>query len=345
MRYLLATKLKEIMYNQFISQKVNPDSAYHVCESLVQTSLRGVDSHGINLFPHYCRVATTKRININPKFEILKRSPSSALFDAVNAFGHHACAVATELAIKLAKQTGSAVVTVKNSSHFAAAAYYALMAAENDCIGFIFTNADSLVKAHGGITSYFGTNPICMAAPMEGESPFCLDMATSAISWNKINNYRRTNTPLDQNLAFDAEGNTVTDPHQARSLAPSGGYKGFGLGMMVEILCSLLTNGPFAQELVPMYQCLESPRYISHCIFVLDISTLTDTTLFKKGLASMASKIRSLPPETTDIPVMIPGDPEKQAFIIRSQRGIPINNSIFNEFLELNSKFHEALYE
>jgi len=343
MKYLFAQKLKEIMYNQLISQNVHKDSAYHVCEALVQASLRGVDSHGINLFPHYCRVANTPRININPTFKILKQSPSSALFDAVHAFGHHACAEATTLAIQLAKRTGAGTVAVKNSTHFAAAAYYALMAAENDCIGFAFTNADSLVKAHGGVTSYFGTNPICMTAPMEGETPFCMDMATSAISWNKVNNYRRTNTLLAPNLAFDAEGNSVTYPHKARSLAPAGGYKGFGLGMMVEILCSMLTGGPFAKELIPMYQHLESQRSISQFILVLDISAFTEISSFKKRLTSMATQVRSLPAETSDAPVMVPGDPEKQVFVVRSQHGIPVDDFKFDEFCEINVTFQKAL--
>jgi ureidoglycolate dehydrogenase (NAD+) len=343
MQYLFAPKLREIMYDQFISQDVHENSAYHVCEALIQTSLRGVDSHGINLFPHYCRVAATSRININPTFKILKQGPSSAVFDAVHAFGHHACAEATSLAIKHSKQTGTGAVAIKNSSHFAAAAYYALMAAENDCIGFAFTNADSLVKAHGSVTSYFGTNPMCMTAPMEGESPFCLDMATSAIAWNKVRNYRRTNTALAPNIVFDADGNTVTDPHQARSVAPTGGYKGFGLGMMVEILCSMLAGGPFARELVPMYQNLESKRNISHFVFVLDISAFTEVAHFKQMLANMAAQIRSLPAESPDTPVMIPGDPEKRAFAIRSQYGIPIDTSKFDEFLEISVKFKEAL--
>ncbi len=162
-----AGKLAALMAAELAKRHIDPESNQHVVASLVQTSLRGVDSHGINLFPHYCRAAEAGRINSRPHISISRTGPSTAVMDADH---------------------------VRNSTHFGAAAYFGLIAAERDCLGFAFTNADALVKAFGAKEAFFGTNPICFTAPLQNESPFCLDMATSLVSWNKINNYRRENS-------------------------------------------------------------------------------------------------------------------------------------------------------
>lgn len=128
-----------------------------------------------------------------------------------------------------------------NSSHFGAAAYCGLMAAEHDMIGISLTHADALMLATGGIRA-FRTNPICVTAPVEGEGPFCLDMATTTITWNKVKMHRERNAPLAPGLAADGKGESTTDPHIAESLFPIGGYKGFGLGMVVDILCGLMSG-------------------------------------------------------------------------------------------------------
>ena len=244
MIYFDSQRLKPLMILILKDKGVNQDSIHHVVSSLIDTSLRGVDSHGINLFPHYCRELDAGRINKNPHFQINQTAVSTASMNADHGFGYHAGVVAMDKAIELAKNTGMGAVSVKDSSHFGAAAYFGLRAAEKDCLGFAFTNADDLVKAHGGKESFFGTNPICFTAPMNSEEPFCLDMSTSVVSWNKIQNYRQSNESIPLGWAFDENGCEVTDPHKAKTLNPIGGYKGFGLGAMVDILCALLADGP-----------------------------------------------------------------------------------------------------
>ena len=173
----------------------------------------------------------------------------TALLDADHALGHHAGAVAMDQAIEFAKRSGIGAVAVKNSTHFGAAAYIGLRAPAHDCLGFASTNADALVKAHGAREAFFGTNPVCFTAPLEREEPFCLDMATSLVSWNKVVNRRRENSPIPASWAFDASGTPVTDPNRAVTLNPAGEYKGYGLGMMVDILCGILSGGPVGREI------------------------------------------------------------------------------------------------
>ncbi len=345
MRHFNAEKLSMLMESELTARNVDPDSIHHVIASLILTSLRGVDSHGINLFPHYCRAVSARRINGRPRIAVEVTGRATATVDADHAFGHHAGAVAMERAICLARESGMGAVSVRNSTHFGAAAYFALMAPEQDCLGFAFTNADALVKASGAREAFFGTNPICFTAPMANEGPFCLDMATSLVSWNKINNYRREDRQIPANWAFDAEGCSVTDPHAARSLNPAGEYKGFGLGMMVDILCAVLAGGLISKDVKAMYAppLDNNKRGVSHFFLALDIRRFVEPSLLKSSVQSMAERVRSLSPLRQDDMVMVAGDPEKQAFLRRSTEGIPVDEVKLTEFLEINPAFGEVL--
>jgi len=345
MVFLDRTRLAERMRRALAALQVTPISIDHVVNSLVMTSLRGVDSHGVNLFPHYCRAVGSGRINPQPQMRFEDTAASTAILDADHAFGHHAGALAMDHAVEMARTTGMASVAVRNSTHFGAAAYFSQRAAERDCIGFAFCNADALVKAHNSRESFFGTNPICFAAPMADEGPFSLDMATSLAAWNKVGNAQRTRKPIPPDWAFDDQGRTVTDATLARSLAPVGGYKGFDLGMMVDILCALLAGGPASKDIPGMYRAsLSTRRNITHFFMAIDIAKFTEPAVFKANLQSMANRIRALPPsdEADDI-VMVAGDPEKRTYQVRLYEGIPMDDEKFAEFLEISGDFHEAL--
>jgi LDH2 family malate/lactate/ureidoglycolate dehydrogenase len=318
------------------------ESVDHVVDSVVQTSLRGVDSHGIQLFPHYCRVVETGRVNKTPRFAVEQTAPGTAILDADDGFGHHAGAVAMDHAIDRAKEVGIAIVAVKGSSHFGAAAYFGLRAPARGCIGMAFTNADALIKAHGGKVAFTGTNPICFTAPIEGEDPFCLDMATSFVSWNKIINHRRTGQLIPMSWACDGEGLPVGDPNLARTLQPAAEYKGFGLSMMVDVLCALLAGGAISKDLLPMYQHLETSRAINHCFMAIDISRFSAVDAFARRMRDMAERARALPSLDPAVPVMIAGDPEKKARVTRTAHGIPLDDAKFAEFLQLSPEFASA---
>ena len=339
--YKLADTMKQVLGEK----RVTEDSIHHVVTSLIQTSLRGVDSHGINLFPHYCRAVDAGRINKNPLIAIHQKTDAVAVVDADHAFGHHAGAVAMDEAIKMAGICGLGAVSVRNSTHFGAAAYFGLRAPEQGCLGFAFTNADALVKAFGAREAFFGTNPICFTAPLDREGPFCLDMATSLASWNKIQNYRRAEKEIPADWAFDASGKTVTDPHKAVTLNPAGRYKGFGLGMMVDVLCGILAESLVSKDIRPMYEppIDDSKRRISHFFMAMDIRPFMDPNRFKQSLGTIVKRIRALTPMNAGDEIMVPGDPEKKAHQKRSSIGIPVDKTKYEEFIEVSPLFSEAI--
>jgi ureidoglycolate dehydrogenase (NAD+) len=227
-------------------------------------------------------------------------------------------------------------VTVYNSSHFGAAAYFALLAAADGFIGLSFTNADALALTYGGKRPFFGTNPICFAAPCAGEGPFCLDMATTLVSWNKILRHREAGDDLGEQWAFDENAEPTIDAVAARTLAPIGNYKGFGLAMMIDILCGILTGMPFGRDISRMYaDPIEQKRLLGHFFVAIDIERFVPLQTFRARLQEMMDQVRKEPRKDESVPVMVPGDPEKIAAEWRAREGIPLSPAAHKAFVAL----------
>jgi ureidoglycolate dehydrogenase (NAD+) len=337
------TALKKLLHAVLARNGVCGEACFHVSEAVVQASLRGVDSHGVGLFPHYHAALKAGRINARPHFTQTRAGPSAIVFDADHGFGHHAGAVAMQAAVDAAKESGVGAVSVKHSSHFGAAAYYALPAARQDCIGLCFTNTNDSVLAYNATKPFFGTNPVCLAAPMADEDPLTLDMATSVLSMHAVRSRLRTGGLLAPGQGYDADGKETRDPAAVRCLGPIGGYKGFGLGMMVELLCGVLSGGPVGPEIIPIGERLDTPRCLSQFFMAVDISRFHDPRMFAQRLQSIADAVRALPRVDPDVPVMIPGDPEKHCLRQRLVTGIPVDDALYRSFLNVDAAFAGVL--
>jgi ureidoglycolate dehydrogenase (NAD+) len=334
MKNVAHADLRRLTERLLRSRDVRDDVAQHVIESLMQTSLRGVDSHGLELLPHYIRALDSGRINPNPSYRFERTASAAGTLDADHTFGHAAGAEGMLHAVELARDAGIGAVAVHNSTHFGAAAFFALLAASRGFLAFSFTHADALTQSFGGTRAFFGTNPICFAAPCVDEEPFCLDMATSQVSWNKILRKRESGEPLDEGWAFDERGEPTTDASAARMLAAIGAYKGFGLAMMIDVLCGLLTGMPFGRDISRMYaDPIESKRFLGHFFVAIDPARFGDAAQFRARMQEMMNRVRAEPAKDAEHPVMVAGDPEKTAFAIRSRDGIPMSET-FLRFAE-----------
>jgi ureidoglycolate dehydrogenase (NAD+) len=328
--------LKAFCKTALSKKNVSKDVIEHVASSLIQTSLRGVDSHGIRLLPHYLRAVDSGRINPRPDYRFDLTASSAGKLDADHTFGHASGAEGMLKAISIAQKNGVGCVAVYNSTHFGAAAYFSLLAAEQDMIGVSFTHADSLMMSYFGKRAFFGTNPICFAAPCEGEGPFCLDMATTLANWNKIIQHKEKGIKLPLGWGYDSRGLETRDPEKVAYLSPIGGYKGFGLSMMIEVLCSTLTGMPFGRNLTKMFtDPIEKKRLLGHFFIALDINSFEEVKIFKKRLKEMMDAVRREPSLDPKNCVLVPGDPEKKNFNIRIMEGIPLDQKTYEELNQI----------
>jgi len=332
--FVSADGIRSFIKDVLLKVKVNNDVAGYVAEGLVQTSLRGVDSHGIRLFPHYLEGVKKGRINPVPNYEFKRTSPSSGILNADHTFGHAAGMEAAKKAVEIANEAGTGHVAVYNSSHFGAAAYYALEIAKHDMIGMSFTNTDALIRTYAGKGAFLGNNPFCAVVPLEDGEPFCLDMATSIITFNKVKQHRENNFPLPDKVAAGIDGCETTNAGEATMLLPIGKYKGYGLSMFIEILCSLLTGMPYGPHIPKMFEApMTDKRYLGHFIIAMRIDCFQNKGEFKKRMSIMVDEIRNAPVMDEDVPIQVPGDPEKAIAKKRGRTGIPIDEKLLKEFI------------
>ena len=215
-------------------------------EVAVWAQLHGSDSHGVVHLPLYTRGLLDKTIKAKPNFETKQPMPCCAVMDADHGLGLVASQRAIDLAIDLAKRHGLGAVAIRNSSHFGAAGYYADRAAEHGLIGLAFTNAMPAIAPTGGTEGLLGTNPIGAAFPIPDADPIIADMATAMVARSRIRHaLAQARRAIPEGWALDPSGQPTTDPAVAvkGSLLPIGGPKGYALSLMVEILCSALSDG------------------------------------------------------------------------------------------------------
>lgn len=246
---------------------------------------------------------------------------------------------AARLAVEMADEYGSGNVAVKNSTHFGAAAYFALEVAGHDMIGTSYTHSDSLIIPTHGKRSFLGNNPVCFAAPVKGEGPFCLDMATSIITFNAVRQLRERGETAPENVGTDKNGIPTTDPNDMTMLLPVGTYKGYGLSLMVEVLCSMLTGMPYGPHISKMFRDLEKKRYLGHFVGAMNISAFIDADQFKERMAMMVDELRNEPALDPGCPVMVAGDPEKKRVLTRTETGIPVTDQELKDFEHLNKVY------
>jgi ureidoglycolate dehydrogenase (NAD+) len=328
-----------------ILEKVGLDefSKDAVGKGLTETSLRGVDSHGVRLLSHYVNSALTGRKNPKPKFKFENNFPTIFCLDADNGFGHAAGMAAIDKAMIAANEYGVGIVGVTNSSHPGAMASMALKAARKGFIAFAFTHADALTLSHEGSRPYFGTNPICFAAPRQEEEPFCLDMATSVAPWNKVKLAITEGQTLEPGIAADEYGMSTEDPAKAKAVFPTGGYKGVGLASMVETLCSIFTGMNFGRSIPAMFTTpMEEQRKLGQFYMVIKADGIVAQESFVKNLQAMTEEFRE-EPALPGKKVLLAGDKEILTSKDRIQNGVPLDSATLEAFKELSKKYEVHL--
>ncbi|HEX3131747.1 MAG TPA: Ldh family oxidoreductase [Thermoanaerobaculia bacterium] len=317
MRRFSAGVLESRMRSALARRGLSDEHAGWVAGGLLEASLRGVDTHGVRLFPTYLNELDGGRSRARPEMRWLGEARAARVLDAGHALGLVAGRTACAEAVRLAKESGVGAVAVRNSNHFGAASVYTLEMARHGALGMSFTNSDALVAPFHGLTPLFGTNPISLAVEAEGGDLFCADFATSQVSYSKVKHYRAQGLPVDPAW-------TVGD-----ALLPLGagsGHKGHCLGMMVEILCALLAGMPLDHELSHLYAPpYDEPRRVAHLFLAFDLGAFREPGEFRADLGRLMGIVREQP-AAGDEAVKVPGDPEAEAMAERFREGIPLTD-------------------
>ncbi|MBS1875102.1 MAG: Ldh family oxidoreductase [Acidobacteria bacterium] len=317
------------------SSGVPPRHAVLVAQSLVAANLRAVDSHGVRLLTDYSLALKTGLIDGTAEGVIENLSGACATINGQRGLGQVISTKACDLAISLAQDHGVAFVSVFDSSHFGAASYWATHIARNGMLGLAFTNASPTVAPWQGRERRIGTNPICMALP--GDDIWLLDMATTTVALNRIWKAASQGEPtLPAGWAMDAEGVPTTDTQAALAgfPMPLGGYKGSGLAVMVEILCSVLSGGAIGTE-VGGTRVRTRPMLTSHAFIAIQVERFMPLAEFHQRMLRLRDMIKGVKPAPGYEEVLMAGEPEWRAEKERTASGIPISPAIWKELEDL----------
>lgn len=322
-----------IVFGAALFQKVGVSEAHarQTAEIMVQCNLRGVDTHGAFLFDLYTRRLAKKLINATPSLKFEKRRLAVATLDADFGLGQVATLEAMRRAVAMAREVGCATVLVKNSNHFGAAAYYTMHAAEQGCIGTIWSHGESDVVPFGGRQKFFGTNPLSVASP-DGFKylGMCMDMATSEVAFGKIRAAGKAGDEIPANWAVDSDGEPVTQPSgrdeilKTYAAVPMSGAKGYGISVMIELTCSVLTGMAWGPHIVRKFDDWDNRAALGHYVQALDIEAYMPLDEFRRRSDQMLDELKSQAPAPMVKEILIPGEPERRRSQQREREGCPL---------------------
>jgi ureidoglycolate dehydrogenase (NAD+) len=318
------------------------EAARVVAVSLVEANLRAVDSHGVARAPLYVERVRRGALNRAPRPHVIRQDGAVALVHADDGPGQVAGIFATDLSVELARRHGVGVVSVRRSNHYGAAAHYVLRAAREGMLAISTTNADPLVIPYGGAGRALGTNPIALAAPT-ADGIFDLDMATSQVALNRIMNARDEGTPIPEGWGVDEQGLPTTDPAAVFAGVPLGGYKGYVLAVLVEILSGVLSGAGVREGVRSLFENFDEPQDVGHFHLAIDPDRLVGRARFTELLGTMLAELKAFPPAPGFDEVLVPGEPQARARAERERDGIPLGEAVWSRLGEVSEELGVAV--
>lgn len=329
---VLVTKeeLHKLIKNKIMKAGLPEDHAEEVANHLSYADSRGVHSHGAVRVEYYSERIAKGGSNPKPNLSFEKTGPCTGVYEGDNAVGMVVATNAMQEAIKMAKETGIALVGMRELGHCGTLSYFLRMATDENMIAMSMCQSDPMVVPYGSADPYFGTNPIGFAAPCAGSSPIVFDMATTVGAWGKILDARAKNKAIPDTWAIDTKGNPTTDPFDVGGLVAIAGAKGYGLMMMVDILCGSLLGVPFGMHVSSMYADLSAGRKLGQIHLVINPEYFGSTEVFKANVRQMVDEIHKLRPASGFDEVLVPGESSERKAKAYERDGIPIVKEIYD---------------
>ncbi len=321
MIHVPADTLRSLVTNIYIALGTPDDIAHLVADTLVEANLAGHDSHGVMRTPQY--IAMIEKGNIQPAARpvVVDRRGARAIVDGGWGWGPPAAFLAAQTAADLARDKGVGAVTARRTNHIGRVGAYAQAIARDGQIGFILANVGAAVTPFGGRQRLMGTNPIAWAVPRAaGHEPLVLDFATSVLAEGKVRVAKDKGVPVPPGVILDSHGQPSQNPndfYDGGMLLPFGGYKGYGVSVMIELLGGALSGSGVSP----------SPKYgggNGTLVLALNIADFVDPAEFEADVEDYVARLKAAPTVDDVAEVLLPGEPEQIARRQREVEGIPL---------------------
>jgi len=325
-----ADQLKATVVDLFAAHGLSPGAARTVASALVDADLRGVHSHGVNLVPIYLERLRNGSVSIEEHARVICENGATAVLDGRHSLGILTGDEAMAMAVAKAEDYGVGVVVVRHAFHFAGAFRYVKAAARAGCIGIAASNTRPLMPAPGGSRPVVGNNPLAIAVPRGSGEPLVLDMALSQVAQGRIRIAAKAGREIPDSWGTDEEGRPTTDAQEALDgmLLPIGGYKGFGLAMMVDVLTGVLSGGEFGSTVRSVYNDVAAPNDCAHLFIALDVGAFIAVDDFIGRVGALADSVVRGPSINGAARLVLPGQLEEEHFEASLVDGIDIDPAV-----------------
>ncbi|MDD3049882.1 MAG: Ldh family oxidoreductase [Candidatus Cloacimonetes bacterium] len=340
----------DIMLNVLVKLGVPGEEAKICADVLIESDLRGIESHGIGrLKMYYDRINAGIQFPVT-KIDIVRDRKATAVWDANHGMGQVVSHKAMATAIEKAEKYGMGSVAVRNSTHYGIAGYYASMAIKKNMIGMTFTNARPSIAPLFGVTPLLGTNPICFGAPSNLEFPFLYDAATSITQRGKIEVLDREEKPTPPGWAIDDKAQSHNDTKQllvdlttkkASLLALGGqeellgGHKGYGLATIVEIMSAALQNGSYMDDLLGLENDKKVPYRLGHFFMAINIDFFVEVDEFKRTVGDIMTKLKESGKAPGKEHIFVAGEKEFLNSLKVKNEGVVINKNLQKDLMTM----------
>lgn len=319
---------------------LNAEDALVTAKVLARTDAFGTHSHGTKNLRMYIEKIKAGALDPAAQPVVVKEGPAFAIIDARDAMGMVASHKGMEKAIELARKSGIGLCAVKASCHFGAAGYYANMAAKQGMIGLSMSNTDPNMAVPGGKGMTISNSPMAYAIPSGKYDPVFLDIAMSTTAALKINQAKMENKSIPDTWLIDDEGIPTTDPKYygaGGALQPMAAHKGYGLSLLVDILCGMLSGGAFTRD-IPSW-CFDLPHKnnASHAFIAINVGMMQPQEEFEGRVESYIEYIKDSPKAMGSERIFVPGEMEWERMHAAQSDGIGLPDDVV-ESLELLSK-------
>ncbi|PIS28038.1 MAG: malate dehydrogenase [Candidatus Marinimicrobia bacterium CG08_land_8_20_14_0_20_45_22] len=320
------TELQDFVAEVLHQNGLEKRQAEITADVLVSADQRGINSHGVARLKRYIDGLKDGTIRSNPSVRIVKETPVSLVIDGDGGMGQPVAFDAMTKCIEKAKQSFMCFASIRNSNHYGIAGYYTLMALKENLIGVSLTNTAPLVVPTFGKEVVIGTNPISIGVPAKDEKPFLLDMATSTVPRGKIEVYARKEEEIPDSWACNELGEPSTDAslildnlinRRGGGLLPlgggkelTGGHKGYGLSVAVDIFCSVLSSGLVGAE---VYGQKGEPAGVTHFLGAISPEAFVGSDEVRENMTHYIRMLKNAEKAEGQARIYIHGEKEFEA--------------------------------
>ena len=301
---------------------------------MAEAELQGSDGHGVIRLLPYARRIRAGGINLNPHIQVVQERPAMAVLDGDNGMGHLVMQRAAQMAIEKARTCGIGWVGARLSNHAGPASLYARMPMAHDMIGLYFAvgNANHL-PPWGGLDMLLSTNPIAVAVPAGQEPPVVLDMATTVAAYGKVKAKAQRGEQMPVGWMIDRLGQPLTDPKRAEEgfLMPIGGYKGYGLSLIVGLLAGTLNGAAMGSEVIDFNHDDTTTTNTGQAIMAIDLSAFGDVDGFKARVDRLVRELRASERMPDVERIWLPGEQSHEKRRTNERDGIAIASVLLQQ--------------